>query len=110
MGRFLVTYHAAGMPQDPESVAAARMAFVEWAGKAGRALADPGAPVRSALVMPGDGLQDGWVSPAFLGWSVIEAADRNEAVHVVEDHPFLSLGCTLQISEPIDGQTRIHTA
>jgi len=103
MARFLVTYHTAGMPQDPESVATARKAFVEWAVKAGPALADPGAPVRSTLVISGNGSHDGWTAPPFLGWSVIEARDWNEAARVVSDHPFILMGCVLQISEPITG-------
>jgi len=110
LAKYLVTYHAAGMPQDPESVAAARMAFVQWAAKAGMALADPGAPIRSVLVMSGDGSRNGWVAPPFLGWSVIEARDRNEAVRVLQGNPLLGLGCTLQISELIDGEPRMHTA
>lgn len=103
MARFLVTYHAAGMPQDPESVAAARKAFVEWAVKAGPALADPGAPVRSALVISSNGHHERRTAPQFLGWSVIEARDWNEAARVVADHPFIRMGCVLQISEPISG-------
>jgi hypothetical protein len=103
MTRFLVTYHAGEMAQDPESVAAARRAFVEWAAKAGPALADHGAPIRSSLVMSGNGSHGGWAAPPFLGWSVIEAADRNEAARVMAEHPFVAMGCVLQISEPVSG-------
>jgi hypothetical protein len=33
MARFLVTYYAGDMPQDPESIAQARRAFMQWAAK-----------------------------------------------------------------------------
>src|SRR5438045_3729037 len=41
MARFLVTYHGGNMPHDPESLAKARDAFLQWARKAGSALAEP---------------------------------------------------------------------
>jgi hypothetical protein len=36
-----------------------------------------------------------------MGWSVIEAEDSGAAVRLVRDHPFLSRGAVLQLSEPI---------
>jgi hypothetical protein len=36
-----------------------------------------------------------------MGWSVIEAADREAAVRIVRDHPFISRGGILQVSEPV---------
>ena len=36
-----------------------------------------------------------------LVWSVIEADDSNAAVRLMEDHPFISRGGILQLSEPI---------
>ena len=37
MTRFLVTYHGSEMPHDPEAIAQARDAFIQWAGKTGAA-------------------------------------------------------------------------
>ena len=59
MARFLITYHTGDMPQDPESIAQARRAFVQWAAKAGAALADIGAPIRSATTISNEGTHDG---------------------------------------------------
>jgi len=72
MARFLITYYAGDMPQNPESIEQARHAFAH------------GAPVGP-----------------FMGWSVIEAEDSGAAVRLVRDHPFLSRGAVLQLSEPI---------
>ena len=101
MARFLITYFAGDMPQDPESIAPARRAFAEWAAKAGAALADAGAPIRSATTISSDGIRDGTPAGPFMGWSVIEAEDGNAAVRLMEDHPFISRGGILQLSEPI---------
>src|SRR5215472_14609333 len=105
MARFLITYHTGDMPQDPESIAQARRAFVQWAAKAGAALADIGAPIRSATTISNEGTHDGAPAGPFMGWSVIEAEDGNTAVRLLADHPFISRGGMLQLSEPICRQS-----
>jgi hypothetical protein len=101
MARFLITYHAGDMPQDRESIAQARRAFTQWAARTGAALADVGAPVRSATTISSDGIHDGALAEPFMGWSVIEAEDGKAAVRLLADHPFISRGGILQLSEPI---------
>jgi hypothetical protein len=101
MARFLVTYYADDMPQDPESIAQVRRAFSRWAAKTGAALADIGAPIRSTTTISSDGIRNGAPAVPFMGWSVIEAEDANMAVRLVRDHPFLSRGGVLQLSEPV---------
>ena len=103
MARFLVTYHAESMPHDPESMAKARDAFMAWAAKTGSALVDPGAPIKStSTVAEGGWDREGHADTAFSGWSVIEAADADAAAQVLSDHPFISRGGILQISEPVE--------
>ena len=101
MARFLVTYYAGDMPQDPESIAQARRAFAQWAAKTGAALAEAGAPIRSATTISSDGIHHGTPAGPFMGWSVIEAEDGNAAVRLMEDHPFICRGGILQLNEPI---------
>ena len=101
MARFLITYYTGDMPQDPESIAQARRAFAQWAAKTGAALADVGAPIRSATTISGNGIHDGPPAGPFMGWSVIEAENGSAAAHLMEDHPFVSRGGILQLSEPI---------
>src|SRR5262249_46466274 len=98
MARFLITYHGSEMPHDMESMMKAREAFMQWAAKTGAALPEPGAPVQSAMTLSRDGTAEGMAEGPFNGWSVIEAADANEAVELLRDHPFLGRGGILQIS------------
>ena len=83
MPRFLVTYHSSNMPHDPESMAKARDAFVQWAGKTGSALVDPGAPVGATRTISSHGPKDGLAEGPFNGWSVIEADDLNSAAKLL---------------------------
>jgi hypothetical protein len=101
MPRFLVTYYAGNMAPDAASIATARRAFLQWAELAGPALADIGTPVRVTLTVGADGVHDRVPDEPLLGWSVLEAADRDAALHLAQRHPFLSLGGTLQISDPV---------
>ena len=101
MARFLITYHAGDMSHDPESIALARQAFAQWATKTGPALADFGAPVRSTTTICSGGIHDGTPAGPFMGWSVIEAEDGDTAVRLLRDHPFLSRGGIVQLSEPV---------
>jgi hypothetical protein len=101
MARFLVTYHAGEMASDQASVADAREAFRQWAAKTGAALADVGEPARSAVTITGEGACGRSVPEPFMGWSVIEAADRDAAARLLRDHPFISRGAVLRIIEPV---------
>jgi hypothetical protein len=100
MPKFLVTYHGSNMPHDPQAMAKAREAFMQWAGKTGSALVDPGAPIAAARTVSSKGSEDGPVDGPFNGWSVIEAADLNAATKLLADHPFIGRGGVLQINEP----------
>ena len=101
IARFLITYYAGDMPQDPESMAQARRAFAQWAAKTGAALADLGAPIRSATTISSDGIDNGAPARPFMGWPVIEAEDGTAAVRLLGDHPFISRGGIVLLSEPI---------
>ncbi|HKD88443.1 MAG TPA: hypothetical protein VKB62_07940 [Streptosporangiaceae bacterium] len=101
MPRFLVTYYAGDMASDPASIADARRAFMRWAEQAGPVLADAGTPVRGTLTIGAEGVLDRIPGEPLLGWSVLDAADRDAALQLVQHHPFLSLGGTLQISDPV---------
>jgi len=101
VAKFLVTFQWGEMGQDPESISEARRALVQWAAKAGSAVVDIGAPIRSTATLARHGIHDGETAPAFMGWSVIDASDYIAAVDLLRDHPLLGLGALLQISEPI---------
>ncbi len=100
MPKFLVTYHGSNMPHDAQAMAKAREAFMSWAGRTGRALVEPGAPIAATRTVSSEGTRDGLADGPFNGWSVIEAADLNAAAKLLADHPFIGRGGVLQINEP----------
>jgi hypothetical protein len=73
-------------------------AFGNWVARSGRAIVDPGAPVRSA-----GQVANGSPGPAIVigGYSVIEAASAAEAIALLKTHPFVDRGGTLQLHESV---------
>src|SRR5271169_497688 len=96
MARFLITYHGPGMPHDPESVAKAKAAFGKWLNEAGKAVVDPGAPLNMRRqVASGAPTQ-----PAAIdGYSIVEAESEEQVVKLLQTHPFVGRGGTLQINK-----------
>jgi hypothetical protein len=102
MARFLVTYHGTEMPHEPEAMARSRDAFIQWAGKTGAPLVEPGAPVGTSKTLSRDGSGDGPADGPFNGWSVVEADDVDAALELLRDHPFIERGGILQVSVPVE--------
>jgi hypothetical protein len=101
MPTFLVTYHGGGMPADEEGRQQAMAAFGAWVGKVGEALTDPGAPLGPAMTVSSDGVREGSAEGRVGGYSILRADDMDAAVDLVRDHPFVSRGGSLTVSEAV---------
>ena len=98
MARFLITYHGAGMPSDPELAAQAKEAFGRWLKSAGNAVVDPGSPLRlAAKVSNATAVGD----IAIGGYTLLEAPSVEDVVRILKSHPFAEKGGTLQINEVV---------
>ena len=99
MSRFLVTYHGSGMPSDSALMEQAKAAFGTWVSEAGDAIVDPGAPVHMVTQVSSESPTD----PAEIGgYSIIQADSPDEAAAVLQSHPYVARGGTLQINEIIE--------
>jgi hypothetical protein len=102
MPTFLVTYHGGGGP--PASAEAREQmmaAFHAWAAGVGDNMVDPGAPLGPSKVVTSDGVTDGAAAGRLGGYTVITAGSLDDAAKLVQDHPFVSRGGTLQVSEAV---------
>ena len=96
MPRYLITYQ--GMPHvDPAQTEQAREAFGNWLRETGDAVVDPGAPT-NAVAHVASGVP---VRLEIGGYSIIEAPSEAEAVRLLESHPFVARGGTLQVNAPV---------
>jgi hypothetical protein len=101
MPTFLVTYHGGGMPADEEGRQQAMAAFGAWVGKVGEALTDPGAPLGPAMTVSSGGAHEGQADGRTAGYSILRADDMDAAVDLVRDHPFVTRGGSLTVSEAV---------
>ena len=102
MPTYLITYHGGpGMPTDPGAAQQMLAAFQAWVAGTGDAMRDPGAPLGAAKTVSASSVGDGQAEAAVSGYSVIEAPTLDDAVELVRDHPFLTRGGTLQVSESL---------
>jgi hypothetical protein len=97
MKKFLVTYHGGGpMPSDPQMMQQMKAAFGVWLTAAGKAVVDPGAPIRAAAQVA-TGTPHAHVEIG--GYSIIQAESVDAARAVLGSHPFVVRGGTLQLHE-----------
>src|SRR5262245_11627018 len=102
MPTYLVTYHGGpGMPSDPEAAQQMLAAFQAWVTEVGPAMRAPGAPRGTAKTGSGDTVVDGQKEAAMGGYTILDAASLEEAVGLVQSHPFLTRGGSLQVNEAV---------
>lgn len=100
MPKYLVTYHGGEeMPSSPEARQEVMAAFGAWAASVGEALVDPGAPLAAIQTVSSGVVTDGPAEGPVGGYTLLEAADLASAVKLVESHPFVQRGGSLQVGE-----------
>jgi len=105
--RFLVLYRAPAPAREqlesstPEQQQAGMELWQAWAGKAGSAIVDLGAPLADAAM-----IGDGEAYADIVGYSMLEAETRQALVDLLEDHPhFHTPGGQIQVHDllPVPG-------
>ena len=92
MAKYLLVYKTTGesMPElTPEQMEATNAAWMSWAGKAGPAIVDFGAPVTAVAD----------AAPTIGGYSILEAADAAALATLLEGHPHVASGGTIDSYE-----------
>ena len=93
MSKYLLLYRGPATPMDsytPEQSAEVMKAWETWLGGIGANLVDAGAPLGARTAVADDGS-----SPAPSdqnGYSIVQAADLDEARTLLKGHPFLTEG------------------
>jgi hypothetical protein len=103
MPKYLVTYHGSGgVPSTPEAAEQVHAAPGAWVASVGPAMVDPGAPLAASKAVSSGGIGDGPATDPIAGYTLLRADDLDKAVQLVENHPFIARGGTLQVSEAVD--------
>ena len=102
MTKFMVLYRSTVSAQEqmagatPEQGQAGMDAWMAWAGKAGDAIVDLGAPLSDAA----------WVGPAsaadsmhITGFSILQAESADALTAILDGHPHLDMGGSIEVLE-----------
>jgi YCII-related domain len=95
MRSFILLYQGPATPPG-----ASHEGWPEWFQRAGGNLVDIGSPMSNGFVVYSDGTTTE-TATSLNGYSIIGAEDRDEALDLVKDHPFLGLGAeyTIEVFE-----------
>jgi hypothetical protein len=105
MTKYLFVYHGASgpVPTDPAAIKAIHDAWGAWFGSLGSAVIDGGNPVgKSSTVTPDGALAAGGGANPASGYSLIEAANLEDAHKKASSCPILKHGGSIEIAACID--------
>ena len=84
--KFVIFYHGPATPPD-----ASHKGWMTWFKNLGNALVDQGSPLSDGTVLRADG-STAASKTSYNGYSIIEAKNKDKAVELIQDHPYLALG------------------
>jgi len=102
MTKFIYAFHGGGMPKTPEEGAKMMAAWQAWMGSLGEAMADPGAPVGMSKTVTSGGVSGDGGSNPLSGYTVVNAANIDEAVEMSKGCPILESGGSIEVAECMD--------
>jgi hypothetical protein len=100
MGKYVVVYRGGSMGETPGEREDLMKQWMEWFGTLGSTLKDIGNPFSASTAISADGSR-GVTSSGLTGYSIIEAANMNDAAKLVADCPHLASGGSLEIYEAV---------
>ena len=86
---------------DPDMAAAVMQAWNDWSARAGSGIVDLGTPLGNGRRVMAEGAAEAGTGVA--GYSILQAADIDGAVALLEGHPHLQMpGSSIDVHETLD--------
>jgi len=102
MAKFMLAYTGGGrMGDSPEEQQRMMEAWMNWFGSLGDSVVDMGSPLGYARSVHPDGSAGDGDSAGLNGYSIIEAADVDDAVGKANGCPVLANGGTVEVYESL---------
>jgi hypothetical protein len=93
MAKFLYLYFGGSPPKSPDEGKKVMDAWMAWFGKVGDKIADGGAPLGPRKSIGGS------AASSATGYSIVNAANLDEAVALTKGHPHLASGGSIEVCE-----------
>jgi hypothetical protein len=103
MAKYVLAFHGGGMPETEEEQARVMAAWGAWYQQLGEAVADPGnATGASKTISPDGTVTLGGGANPLSGYTLINAANLDDAVTLAKGCPILESGGSIEVCETID--------
>ena len=91
MANFIIVYHAPTKElSSPEEGQAHRAKWMDWIKELGDKMVNPGTPMGKSMIVSSEGVSE--TDSGLNGYTVVEAADLDEAVEISKGCPYLDMG------------------
>ncbi len=101
MPKFIFVYHGGTMPETPEEGEKAMAAWGAWFQGMGDAVVDGGNPAGMSKTVSASGVADNGGANPISGYSLVSAANIDEAVELAKGCPILEHG-SVEVAEAIE--------
>lgn len=101
MAKYVLAYLGGGMAESEAAQQAAMEQWMNWFGSLGAAVLDPGNPFGPARSVATDGAVTEGGGAGLTGYSVIEAADLDDATAKAQGCPVLANGGSVEVYEAL---------
>jgi hypothetical protein len=101
MPNFIFAYHGGKMPDSPEEGQRVMAQWNQWYENMGSAIVDGGGPCGKSSTVKATGVEsNGGVNP-LSGYTVVSAANKDEAIEMARGCPILSDG-SVEVAEVLE--------
>ncbi len=105
MPQYILTYHGGSKPASKEEGEKHMARYHAWLGDLGSAAVVPMQPVMNMQVVSSDGVSDDAGAHSMMGYTIIEAEDRDAALEIAKACPTLEMDtATIAVAELMNMQ------
>lgn len=101
MPQFVISYIGGNPPTTPEEGQQHMAKYRTWLSSLGDAAVSPANPTRNTQTVNPDGTVTAGSLTSMSGYTIVEADSHDEAVKMAQSCPFLEVGGSLEVSEPM---------
>lgn len=101
MSDYVFTYYGEPKFESPEQGAKYMEKWGRWEGSLGKALVNPGVPLKRAKTVSSDGVSDNNSSNRVTGYYVVQAESMEAAIEMAKGCPHLEHG-TIDVAEAME--------
>lgn len=100
MPEYVFAYHGGKTPESEEEGTKVMAAWQAWFETMGKAVVNPGNPVGTSKTVTADGVEDHGGANPLSGFSVVAAADIDEAIDMAKGCPMVADGSgSIEVAE-----------